>query len=92
MDNGNGNGVAVKGSDGGVQTITLSEAPGTRKLSVDMDCLNLDVALALLQRATRELESRYRIQRAQELMLEQTENARMAAVAGDIMRRGPRGA
>lgn len=85
MDNGHVNGARVKGADGGVQLITISEAPGTRKMSLDIDCLSYDVALALLGRATRELESRYRFMRAQELAQEAIQNARMAEIAAGVM-------
>lgn len=85
MDNSNGNGARLKGCDGGVQTITISEAPGTRKLSLDLDCLNFDVALSILQRATRELESRYRFMRAQELAQEAIQNQRIAEIAAGVI-------
>lgn len=78
---GNGNGAIVKGCDGGTQTISISCAPGTQKLALDVDCINLDVALALLGRAQRELESRYRFQKAQELTAEAMEAARINQIA-----------
>jgi hypothetical protein len=84
MDNGNSRPEVVRGVDGGTQNITIKCAPGTQKISIDMDCLSMDVALSLLERAHRELEARFRFQRAQELLLEAHENQRLAAIAGDV--------
>jgi len=91
MDGENTNGNGVRGSDGGTQSIVIRESPGTRKLSLEVDCLSLDVALSLLERAHREIESRFRIMRAQELLVEAQNNQRIAEIAGNAMRRGPRG-
>ena len=91
MDGENTNGNGVRGSDGGTQSIVIRESPGTRKLSLEVDCLSLDVALSLLERAHREIESRFRFLRAQELLVEAQNNQRIAEIAGNAMRRGPRG-
>lgn len=85
----NGNGNAVRGCDGGVQTITIRERPGTRRIELEMDCLSLDVALSLLERTHREVEARFRFVRAQELLAEAQQNARIAEIAGRAMQRGP---
>ena len=74
-------------AQGGVQRVTIVQQPGTLKLSLDVDALNLDVALSLLQRAMRELESRYRFQRAQELVAEATLQKQYAAVATELGKR-----
>ncbi len=92
MDGENTNGNGVRGIDGGTQSITIRERPGTRKMELEFDCLSLDVVLSLLERAHREIESRYRLQRAQELLVEAQNNQRIAEIAGNAMRRGPRGA
>ncbi len=92
MDFEHGNGTKARGVDGGTQTLSISRAPGTQKLTIEMDCLNLDVALNLLASATREIESRFRFMRAQELTAEAIANQQIAAVASGVMRRGPRGA
>jgi hypothetical protein len=81
---GNGNGDTVKGCDGGVQRITITCTPGTQKLAIDMDCLNIDIALSLLERGQRELESRYRFMRAQELVMEVQEQQRLAQLARSV--------
>lgn len=86
MDGANGNGTVTKvaGVDGGTQSISIKSAPGTHKLSIDMDCLSIDIALSLLERAHRELESRYRFMRAQELVMEAQEQQRLAALARSV--------
>jgi hypothetical protein len=91
MDNENDKTVAVRGVDGGTQTLSISRAPDTQKLSIDMDVLSLDVALNLIESAKREIESRFRFMRAQELALEAVQRQQIAVVASDVMRRGPRG-
>jgi len=91
MENENGKTVTVRGVDGGTQTLSISRAPGTQKLSIDMDVLSLDVALNLIESAKREIECRFRFMRAQELAAEAIANQQMRQVAGDVMRRGPRG-
>lgn len=79
-----GNGHKVPGRDGGTQSITVTCAPGTQKLGIDMDCLNIDLALSLLERAHRELESRFRFMRAQELVMEAQEQRRLAEIAAGV--------
>jgi hypothetical protein len=86
VDHKNGNGNTVRGCDGGVQRVTITCTPGTQKLGVDMDCLSLDIALSLLERAHRELESRFRFMRAQELVMEAQEQQRLAAIAAGVAR------
>ena len=91
MDEENTDGKAVRGCDGGTQSITIREAPGTRRIALEIDCLSLDVALSLLERAHREIEARFRFVRAQELLAEKIESQRTAEMASRVMGRAPRG-
>ncbi len=91
MDSEHDNGNVVRGLDGGTQRVTITCKPGTQRIGLDLDCLSLDVALSLLERAHRELEARFRFKRTQELIAEAIANKQISAVAGEVMRRGPRG-
>lgn len=75
------NGHALSGAHGGKQRVTITLEPGTMKLGCDLDTLNLEMALSMLDRATRELDARWRFQRAQELQADTLANRAFAEAA-----------
>jgi hypothetical protein len=71
----------------GVQSVTVSCDPLTMKLHLEIDTPNIELALVLLERAHRELEARFRFNRARELASE----AIQAQSIADLVSRHPGG-
>lgn len=71
----------------GVQRITISYDPFARKADLDLGGLTYEDALAVMDRAYRELDARYRFNRARELAAE----VMQAQSIADLVSRNPRG-
>jgi hypothetical protein len=76
----------------GVQRITITFENATGALNTDADIRSFDEAIGMLHRALLVFEAKVRYALAQQCALEAVQNAHLAGVAADVMRRGPRGA
>jgi len=82
MSDTNGNGAESKDL-----VITITMRPEDLELRINLHNCNPDVALMLLERATRNIEHSWRVQQTQAAMQAQLDQARARAVAQDVMRR-----
>jgi hypothetical protein len=84
VDEGKNNGQSERPD--GVQSIRISHDVFRHKFDMDLGGLALDEALSLLERAHRELEARYRFQRARELAAEAIQDLQTDALIKNAMR------
>ncbi len=84
MENGSNNGQGEWPN--GVQRVAISFNPHTHHADLDLGGLSVDDAISVLERGLRELDARYRFQRARELAAEVMAAAQTQALVQDAMR------
>lgn len=70
----------------GVYKLTITMEKHTLKPTLDLDTESLDIALMMLQRAYRELETRFRFVRARELLAESMQQEATNRLVQNAMR------
>lgn len=84
MDNNGDNGQGERPN--GVQRVAISFNPHTHCAELDLGGLSLDDAISVLERGLRELDARYRFNRARELAAEVIGAAQTQQMVQDAMR------